>query len=179
MLNVPVRLSPSGPVIANANGGEFAPGEGTIIRMAEGNDVTASGVIAITGALLAIGTPVSLENPDANRQYSLFGGYNFNETSAIASSIKVELQVAFDDPATVWQTVTVPVSGAGAEAGLTQCAANGEVFAWNCFPIGTLAPAIPANTPLLSFRIRTQLRAGTGGELGPSGQVYLRLAEHL
>lgn len=71
-----IRLSPSGPNISNANGGELTPGTGMMLRLAEAS-TTLNGAGQIPTAPTVLGTTLgssqglglALNNPDPNLNY--------------------------------------------------------------------------------------------------------------
>ncbi len=77
-MSKPLRLSPSGPVVQNQDGGTFDPGEGARIRLVQGNcTVSATTQIPTTPATGAVIGPTfgstvlnqHLDNPQPGRQY--------------------------------------------------------------------------------------------------------------
>jgi hypothetical protein len=74
MSNNAVRLSPSGPVIANAAGGPFTPGSGAQLRLVEAASSGTQSLVVAPGAGLVQGdgsSPliVALLAPDPKKQY--------------------------------------------------------------------------------------------------------------
>ncbi len=64
-MNQPIRLSPSGPVIANAAGGPFAPGPGARVRLVEATTTIAG----TSGVLLIPSTPTEIANPPGTTNF--------------------------------------------------------------------------------------------------------------
>ena len=107
---LPIRYSPSGPVITNTEGGSLIPGEGMQLRLVEGTttvDTDADDWAAETdvelkydpSTLIAPFLRPRLENPLATRRYRVTGAVDTVTTEATAV-ITAKVWVSYDEAAT-------------------------------------------------------------------------------
>lgn len=98
-----IRLSPSGPVIANAGGGPFAPGPGASLRLVEAQ-CTIGGSLAIPTVPVAIGPTLGAvgffdvlagPNPALNYRASVLLDV-FNGTTNASASVELYLDSSTD-----------------------------------------------------------------------------------
>lgn len=102
-----IRLSPSGPVIQNANGGTMVPGPGARLRLVEAS-CTIGGTLAITPSPETLGPvlggpalTVSLPNPQGGLEYRVTALLDvFNTSTNVTASVELYLDLSTDGGAT-------------------------------------------------------------------------------
>lgn len=97
----PIRLSPSGPVIAGPGGGPFAPGGGARVRLVQGTCTGGSQQIPITatpiGPILGTSTlSVHLDNPNPGYQYRAKVECDVNNPSTSQSQVTLIVDTSED-----------------------------------------------------------------------------------
>jgi len=192
-----VRLSPSGPVIANEEGGELAPGAGMMLRLAEGY-THIGGSLAITQTPQTLGTvlnggTVLVEtlpepSPDLRYRASLTIDVD-NSSTSTAADVVLFIDTSVDGASWVNQVSNTHAVGAGSGV-------DGDQFTgMHCrldmtMRLGSdLTGGMPVGSPSLRVRGRiAQVGEVVGAEVdsrassGPYnefvGTCLLQLSEH-
>jgi hypothetical protein len=113
-----IRLSPSGPPIANESGGTADVGPGFPLRMVEGTTVVNGGVWTPSQNYECKIDPFTpdppylrptLTNPSPDRQYRVTGAVDIINTGAGTATVTATIEVSYDDAAT-WNTLVIQES---------------------------------------------------------------------
>lgn len=162
MANNAIRLSPSGPVIVNEDGGQLVPGSGMVIRMNEVK-ATCGGVLNTTPAELGSGN-LRAELPLPNPAYKYKAAVQINSWQQVSESatLRVQLQRATNEAEDDWEDLAFDLFEAGASAVYHMAVANqqmapGDGAAWD----------ITAGVPKLVVRAMVSVT----GDPAPTGTM--------
>lgn len=195
-MNAAVRLSPSGPVIENANGGPLTPGSGMRLRLTE-TQFTMTGSLSVPAAADTVGpagfgassqATLTLLEPNAGLHYRATVELDVINTSTNTDGEVVLYLDTSTDGGTTW-TNRVKTMHIAAKAGGD--ATNGAVRA-SCRLLLTEGGSLGIDDDhkaSIKLRARAQLPVGapantlvnsaatSGAVTGLSGSVYLSLEE--
>ena len=110
-----VRLSPSGPVIENEDGGTMQPGPGFQLRLDEGSTTIVSATLTASADSEMKQDPSDanppflrpqLDNPDQNRRYRITGAFDLTNSGVGSATCAVSLEMSFDG-GTNWTQVAL------------------------------------------------------------------------
>lgn len=179
-----LRLSPSGPPVTNAEGGDAIPGPGMQLRLAEaaGSTTMAAFTASYQNIVDADGDPfeVELSAPVANLRYRFNFHCDVDEPTGNADAVQFRVVASYDDGAT-FTNVWAENSHALLANLERHCAIDVPITLGSALGATTPTP-IPANTP--NVKVRVQGKATTNGRAqipngGQSGTIWLSLAELL
>lgn len=172
--SAPLRLSPSGPIIQNAEGGGFAPGSGAQMRLAENIQGISVTFVNLTYNTMGA-TPVTLTNPDPNKRYRFEASLCINAGATSAGSCKLQGQVSYDG-GTVWHDLPTP------DDKLITANAVATLHFVQAPTLASTLPNWPAVTPAsIQFRVRAQVSDATSATVQLQGAqpLKLQMSEHL
>lgn len=190
-----IRLSPSGPVVENSNGGPFEPGTGAMLRLAEGyttigGSLQMSSVPNTIGTVLGGGTVLiqSLANPNPDLYYRATVFLDVLNTSTNQSAhVVLFIDTSADGSTWTEQAGNMHVVGAGSgiDGGL---AGPRQVRLDMTLKLGSTIAELDGANPL-RVRARIGLVTAVDGALVSSeasdgsfddlvGTAYLSLSEH-
>lgn len=182
-----IRLSPSGPPIANSDGGTAEVGEGFLLRMSEGTTIIDSGLGSWTPAqnyevkadpatATAPFLRPELANPSPNRRYRVTGAVDLENTGLGTATITSTLEVSYDSGAT-WDTLVIQESEILFEQ-------TKHVRIDQPLTLGSALNEPITDPPPASLMVRLLMRSNIAtvlfkAEGGTSGAAFLQLTEHL
>lgn len=170
-MNLPIRYSPSGAVIANADGGPLTPGSGMRLRLTEAMTVmggslavpAAAAVVGPDGFAVATATVLTLDLPKEGLKYRAKLSLDLiNTTTNVDAQVVLYLDVSLDGGATYTNrarsahVVTPGNAGSGAR--------NADVYI--PMTLGAdlgIDDSVP--TPSIKLRARANLPLGTAGDV--------------
>ncbi len=197
MTHPALRYSPSGGIVQNANGGPFAPGDGAMLRLAEGYTVI-GGSLAITQTPQTLGTLLGggavlvktlvEPNPDLKYRASLTIDVSNSNTST-AADVVLFIDTSVDGSTWVNQVNNAHGVGAGSGVDGDQPTEMHCRLDMTLIRGGDLGGGMPAGSPSLRVRGRiAQVGEVVGAEVDSRGSsagyddlvgtCLLQLSEH-
>lgn len=198
MTALPIRYSPSGAIITNAQGGPLAPGPGARLRLTETNS-TMGGSLAVPGTAGTINGDgfagssalvLTLDTPQENLQYrALLRLDMINTVTAVRAEVVLFLDTSVDggssytNRAKVAHSLEIPNSVGGA-SGAEPVQINLPLILGSSLGVDDDVP-----TASLKLRARAQLTVGTAGSVvvnaastsgavtGLDGSIHMELEE--
>lgn len=173
----PIRYSPSGPVIGNAEGGQAVPGNGFDLRLSD--DLGTQGVLTLSSSDQVIPTSdgdlflrAELTNPSPNLRYRAKAWVTFANANAAAQTVSMRF---------AWSVDGNPVFTGSADfnVGMAATVAQAQMC---CLSQLTLGSALPQAVLDTSTSLRVQLEAANSSgdvTLISGQQCYLELWESL
>jgi len=193
-----LRLSPSGPVVENTNGGPFEPGPGAMLRLAEGT-TTIGGTLVVPTVPATIGTALGggtvlvaqLDKPDPNLRYRATVLLDVLNTATNATSdVQLFIDTSVDGGAT-WVEEVANAHYVGAGTGSSEdlrcprqvrCDMTMRLGSALAGPVGAASPSLRVRARIGQATSNTSClvdsRDSSGSETGLVGSALLQLTEH-
>lgn len=190
MTDPAIRLAPSGKPLSNANGGAFAPGSGSRIRLVEANSPMA-GTVAIptddTGIISPAGFGVSgaavvltLGSPSSGLKYRATLALDVSNTSTnTEGSVELFIDASIDDGATFVNIYNNTHAIAAVHPSLTGIAEVRGAQLWAPLTSGQALNIVSGTTPSLKIRARVKSLGGITAvsSTGGTGTIHMELEE--
>lgn len=176
-----IRLAPSGPEIANQEGGKLEFGKGAVLRE-EIQQTPATGFVALNGTPVVLGaTPIApmlltLADPDPNKRYS--GRLDLDVVNQGAGPGVVEMTIDRSiDNGSSWATVAAATMSIGGNSDGTL---DAQHLSLQLVP--TLGSVLGVTDTTASLMLRATIAAPSGANItiasyATSGTLALSLAE--
>lgn len=175
-MNTPIRLSPSGPTLKNADGGILGFGSGARLRKVK--DVQAyTSPAPLDATPVVLPNAVALSTPDAGYKYDARVEFDVQNASAGPGVLNVALQSSVDAGASWTTRATAQVPVGGNSDGTLDC----QHVALE-FPSFLTGAALGVTTGATPLQVRATVAAPSGANItivsvGTNGTLALSLEE--